>query len=372
MVNKKKLPYAKLQNAKKIAVLRANALGDLIVTLPALKAIRNAYPEAEIILLGKPWHKEFLIAGRTPVNRVVVVPVVKGIRNEKAKLEDEDEIKEFWKRMLGEQFDIVIGMQGKGVAANPFIKKIGAGLTVGLVSKDSEKLDRCLNYFYYQSEVIRYIEVAQLIGATAFDLEPDINVLEQDKEEIKGFMQVLNGKPFIVLQPLAADIRRMWPLENYHVLADALIQRNFEVVFTGSAEDAGSVAEIISSMKYAAINTCGQFSLGGLSALLSHARLVIGADTGPLHLARAVCTPTVGIYWAPNLINWGPVSRSIHRPVVSWNMACPYCGIIPNHPYPYEPQTNCTHRISFVRDVTVEQVLTAAEEVLMYERKNNG
>ncbi|MEJ7682000.1 MAG: hypothetical protein WKG06_29940 [Segetibacter sp.] len=67
----------KLKNIHKIAVLRANALGDFIVTLPALKAIRSTYPDAEIVLLGKPWHKEFLIEGRTPVDRVIIVPVKK-------------------------------------------------------------------------------------------------------------------------------------------------------------------------------------------------------------------------------------------------------------------------------------------------------
>ena len=67
----------KIKNVKKIAVLRCGALGDFIVTLPALKAMHNAYPEAEIILLGKPWHKKFLIKNRTPVDRVVVVPIKK-------------------------------------------------------------------------------------------------------------------------------------------------------------------------------------------------------------------------------------------------------------------------------------------------------
>jgi len=63
----------KLKNIQKIAVLRANALGDFIVTLPALHAIRKAYPNAELVLLGRPWHKEFLVPQRSPVDRVLVV-----------------------------------------------------------------------------------------------------------------------------------------------------------------------------------------------------------------------------------------------------------------------------------------------------------
>lgn len=359
------LKQKKLKNIKKIAVLRANALGDFIVTLPALKAIRSTYPDAEIVLLGKPWHQDFLIQGRTPVDRVIVVPVKKGIRTEPDKAEDENEVKEFLIQMQKERFDIVLNFHGNGVSANPFIKQFKAGITVGLASEKAEKLDFSIDYYYYQSEAIRYLEVAKLIGATSFELEPEIKVLEQDEQEINRFMTMLDNKPYIVLHPVAIDIRRMWPIENYSKLADEIRQRNFEVVFSGAKEDRNAVDGIINEMNFTAINACGNFSLGGLTAMLSHASLMIAADTGPLHLCRAVNTPTIGFYWAPNLINWGPLIRTIHRPLISWNMACPICGIIPNDPYPFEPHTSsCDHRVSFVRDITTKQVMEAFESLL--------
>lgn len=362
----------RLKNINKIAVLRANALGDFIVTLPALKAIRSAYPDAEIVLLGKPWHKGFLIRGRTPVDRVIIVPVKKGIRTETNKTEDENEIADFLIQMQKEKFDIVLNFQGKGISANPFIKQFKAKITAGLTCEESEKLDFSLDYYYYQSEVIRYIEVAKLIGATTFDPEPELNVLDQDELEIKEFMSVLN-KPYIILHPVAVDIRRMWPLENYAKLADEIKQKNFEIVFTGAAEDRTAIDGIITKMNSAAINACGNFSLGGLSALLSHATLMISADTGPLHLGRAVNVPTIGFYWAPNLINWGPLTRTIHHPLISWNMACPICGLVPNDPYPFEPKTEtCDHRVSFVRDISIEQTLKAFESLLITIKNNSN
>jgi ADP-heptose:LPS heptosyltransferase len=358
------LKQDKVENVKKIAVLRANALGDFIVTLPAFKAIRNTYPDAEIVLLGKPWHKEFLVDGRSPINRVVVVPVKKGIRNEAGQDESINETERFFEEMQQEQFDIAISFQGNGTSANPFLKRLNAKLTVGLWTEGAEKVDRYLNYYYYQSETLRYIEVAGLIGASPVSLEPQLNALDKDKEEIAGFISELERKRFVVLHPVATDIRRMWPIENYAPLADILFEQGFDVVFSGSKEDADVVEGIMSDMKHKAFNACGNMSLGGLAALLSKASLMISADTGPLHLGRAVNTPTVGIYWAPNLINWGPVTRNIHSPVVSWNMACPYCGIVPNNPYPFEPQTTCKHEVSFVRDITVDEVLEAASTIL--------
>ncbi len=353
-----------LKNIKKIAILRANALGDFIVTLPAICAIRTKYPDSEIILLANHWHKKFLIPGRTPVDKVIIVPVMSGIRNEINKSASLPEHQNFFEEMGKENFDIAIHFQGNGISANPFLNRLKAVLTVGLTSENAEPLNRSIPFYYYQSEVLRYLEVAGLIDAKTDCIEPQINVLKEDEEEIKGFFYFLDKKPFVVLNPFAVDIRRAWPAENYVPLADWLKEKGFEVVFTGSKEEKEGVENIISKMKYKAINTCGTVSIGGLAAILQKAVLVISGDTGPLHLARAVNTPTIGIYWAPNLINWGPLSRSIHRPMISWNMACPFCGIIPNNPYPFEPQNECKHEISFVRDVTIEAVQEAAQELL--------
>jgi ADP-heptose:LPS heptosyltransferase len=353
-----------LKDIKKIAILRANALGDFLVTLPAIQAIRALYRDTEIVLLGKPWHKEFLIPGRTPIDRVIVVPVMKGIRNEADEIENISEQEIFFHKMQKERFDIAIHFQGNGVSANPFINRLGARITVGLNSENSQPIDLSIPFYYYQSEALRFLEVAALIGAKTDDLESHINVLKEDEEEIKGLLSFLEKKPFVVLHPFVADIRRTWPVENYAPLADRLKEKNLEVVFTGSRDDCEGVEEIICKMKHKAINASGTLSLGGLSAILRQATLVIAADTGPLHLARAVNTPTVGIYWAPNLINWGPLSRSIHRPVISWNMACPFCGTIPNDPYPFLPQNGCAHNVSFVRDITVDAVMIAAEDLL--------
>lgn len=49
-----------IPHVQKIAIVRANAIGDFVVTLPALQALRVAYPQAELVLLGRPWHKSFL------------------------------------------------------------------------------------------------------------------------------------------------------------------------------------------------------------------------------------------------------------------------------------------------------------------------
>ena len=197
--------------------------------------------------------------------------------------------------------------------------------------------------------------------------------MSHDLAEASEFIARLDHHPYIVFHPVAMDTRRMWPLENYARLADYLKEKGFEVVFTGSPEDRAVIDDIIYDMNYKAINAAGNFSLGGLAAVLSKASMMISADTGPLHLGRAVNTPTIGFYWAPNLINWGPLTRTIHRPMISWKMECPVCGIVPNNPYPFEPKTDtCDHPVSFVQDITIDEVIKTAEGLLSAISEKNA
>jgi ADP-heptose:LPS heptosyltransferase len=363
------MSHMRIPDVRKIAILRANALGDFIVTLPAIAALRAAYPEAEITLLGRPWHGAFLVSGRTPVDRVEVVPVMPGIREEVGKPEDAREKENFFSRMRAERFDLALGFHGRGVAANPFLNRLGARVTAGLTSDGAAPLDRELPFDYYQSEVVRYLDVVALAGAPPVTLDPAVAVLPADWQEANAFLEGLPrfrvGQPYVVLHPCAVDVRRMWPAPHFAAAGDALAERGYQVVITGSEADRPVVSLIVETMRREALPSAGGLSLGGLAALLVGSSLTVASDTGPLHLARAVGARTVGIHWAPNLINWGPVTRARHRAAVSWQMPCPQCGVVPNDPYPFEPQTEaCRHLVSFVQDVGVDQVLGLADELL--------
>jgi ADP-heptose:LPS heptosyltransferase len=101
----------------------------------------------------------------------------------------------------------------------------------------------------------------------------------------------------------------------------------------------------------------GRLSLRGLTGLLSRAVLIVSNDTGPLHLAAAVGTPTVGVYWCFNLITADPLTRRLHRPLVSWRLDCPICGRS-------QVDDPCEHQVSYVADVPVESVVEQALDVL--------
>jgi hypothetical protein len=76
------MAWSLVPGVSKIAVLRANALGDYPFSVPALLALKASYPDAELVLLGAPWHERFLTGRPGPVDRVLVVPAAPGVRAE--------------------------------------------------------------------------------------------------------------------------------------------------------------------------------------------------------------------------------------------------------------------------------------------------
>jgi ADP-heptose:LPS heptosyltransferase len=345
---------------RKIAVLRANALGDFIFTLPALEALRAAYPGAEIVLLGKQFHHDFLLGRPGPVDRVEVVPPYPGVTAEEGEEVDRERIDAFFQRMQAERFDLALQLHGGGASSNPFTRRLGARVTAGLQDRGAPPLDRNVPYIYFQREQLRYLEVAGTVGAPPVPIEPRLIVTDADRAEA---MEVLppTERPLAVLHPGVGAIDRRWPEEKFAAVADALHQAGAEIAVTGTEEE----REIVDAVARRACGPvhalAGQLTLSGLTGLLERAAVVVANDTGPHHLAAAVGTATVGIYWCFNIINADPTSRTIHRPIVSWQLECPLCGRS-------QVTDPCTHKVSYVADVSVELVVEHALDLLRLAR----
>ncbi len=346
-----------VENVRKIAVLRAGGLGDLTFTLPALDALREAYPEAEITLLGGSLQTG-LLEGRTePVQRAILVPPSTGVNGPDTGVdEDEEELERFFTRMREERFDLALQMHGGGGYSNPFVHKLEARVTAGARAPGAPLLERTVPYVYFQSEILRYLEIASLVGARTANLEPRLRVTDDDLTEAEGVVPEAGGV-LAALHPGAGDARRRWPPEKFAAVGDALAEAGARVGVVGVEEDRSLISEIVDAMRHEALDLCGRLSLKGLAGLLGRCAVVVSNDSGPLHLAGAVGAATVGIYWGPNLINAGPPNRARHRPAVSWRSNCPICGatLFDN---------DCGHFASIIADVPVEEVVGYALDLL--------
>jgi ADP-heptose:LPS heptosyltransferase len=347
---------APVPDVRRIAVLRANALGDLVFALPALDALRHAYPGSELVLLGRSWHRHLLDGRGGPVDRVIELPdgVPAAVPAERS-LEIEAEA---LRGAAAERFDIAIQLHGGGRTSNPIVLALGARVTAGCRTHDAPALDRTLPYIYYQSEVMRNLEVVGLVGAPPVSFVPSFPVLDSDRVALERSVPGLEAdRPLVVLHPGASDPRRRWPAASFAAVGDLLAGAGARIAVTGSGAEAALTSRVVTGMRQPALDLGGRLDLPGLVALLERAAVVVSNDTGPLHLAGAVGTATVGIFWCSNLINAGPAFRSLHRPAISWRLTCPACGVD-------YTRGECPHRLSIVAEVPVDQVASAALALL--------
>ena len=337
-------------------MLRAGALGDFVFALPAFDALRAAYPDAEIVLLGKPWLAGLLRERPGPIDRVDAVPIARGVGAPPRARQDPAALDAFFAAMRDSRFDVALQLHGGGRYSNPFVQKLGARVTAGLRAPDAPPLDRTMPYVYHQNERLRLLEAVALVGAKPVTLAPHLAVTARDLAEADAAVPPSTA-PLVVLQPGSTDPRRRWPPEHFAALGDALAAAGARVAINGARDEAALVQSIRGAMRRDAIDLAGRLSLSGLAGLMSRARVVVSNDTGPLFLAEAVGAATVGIFWLMNLAMDGALFRTRHRYALATRVACPVCG---------RPQIDerCEHDPSFVADVSVDAVLAPALELL--------
>lgn len=391
----------RLADVRKIAVLRPNAVGDFVFALPALHALKQAYPDAELVLLGLPWHATFLQGRPGPVDRVIVVPPLAGL-GLAPDAADAAARQPFIASMREEGFDIACQMYGGGRYSNPLVACFGARLTVGARAAGAPPLDRWLPYVEPANRRLALLEIAALVGAAQVCLGPELAVTQADRqaaaavlaraqraaarraelakqESLSGLLAAtaatarhapapdlpaaaasaaaVSGPPLVLLQPGSSDPRRCWPAASFAAVGNALAGTGARIAVNGTAEEAPLVRRVIRALHAPAIDLSGKLDLGGLCGLIERAACVVSNDTGPLHLALALGTPGVGIFWLTNLVDGAPLRPSLLRAALSLRQECPVCGL-PNL------RQRCSHDVSFVADVPVEQVVHMAQEVL--------
>lgn len=340
----------KFDAVSRIVVLRGGGLGDLIFAVPAMAALKAAYPGSTITLLGTPIHKALLGAVESPVDEVVVLPFAEGVRPGE---EDLDELDRFFAGMRGRNFDVAVQLHGGGRYSNPFLLRLGARHTVGTRTADAATLERTVPYLYYQHEPLRALEVVGLAGAFPVDLEARLAPAAGGAASHAGRGDT--DQPLVVIHPGATDPRRRWPAAKFAELAAACAADGSRVVIIGDSSEQELAAGIARQAGSAAVQSAaGALDMAGLVALLAEADVVVANDSGPRHLAQALGVPTVGIFWAGNVINAGALGRSLHRLHASWVTACPTCGIDVTQVGWTAPR--CAHDDSVVAGIGVDEV----------------
>src|SRR4051794_30305212 len=189
------------------------------MTLPALEALRAAYPASRITLLGRDWHEAFLRDRASPIDDVYAIP--HGALGDEADGLDHVLQKLVIRDLRAAAFDVALQLHGGGRNSNRLLTQIGARVTAGARTPDAPRLDRNIHYETFQSDLIRCLEIVALVGASAVTVDPRLAVMESDLAASRAVVAD-DERPIVVVHPGASDTRRRWPAERFAAVADEL------------------------------------------------------------------------------------------------------------------------------------------------------
>ena len=319
-------PRCDLASLRRVVVVKALHLGDLLLTVPAFRALRHACPAAEISLIGLPWAQE--LVRRLPyLDRLIPFAGYPGVPEVEF---DQERLEAFLQQCRAERFDLAVQLHGNGIALNPFVAALGARLTAGYyVDPDQQHLlAYSLPYRDGEPEVLRCLRLVQLLGAVSQGTHLEFPVSSDDRRELERLTEgayVGWPRPVVTINPGARSPARRWPVGHFAEVAAQLWRSGVgTLVLVGGPREEHLAAEVAVQAGVPTINLAGKTSLGGLAALLEHADLLVSNDTGTAHLAVAVGTKSITIFGPADIRRWAPLDQTLHR-VVRRSVPCQPC-----------------------------------------------
>ncbi len=240
----------------KIAVFRALKLGDMLLGVPALRALRSAYPNAEIVLLGLPWAHQFVERFKMYIDRFVHFPGCIGLPEQPF---NRTQFEKFIQQMREESFDLVLQMQGNGTIVNALVLLFNAKYVAGFYNDKSYiESDLFMPYPEYGYEAQRHILLMQHLGIKIKNIQLEFPLTEKDEQELDALCLPLVEKKYICIHAGSANSARQWPPQFFAALADYCIENGFTIVVTGTEEERDITRELIKCIHHPVIDLTGK------------------------------------------------------------------------------------------------------------------
>jgi lipopolysaccharide heptosyltransferase I len=301
---------------KRILIIKPSSLGDIVDAMPAVGAIRRRFQKAHLAWLVKAeWAP--ILAGHPSIDQVLSVPFR-------------------WNRIgalirsVRADFDLVVDLQGLLRSA-----------LLGAVSGAPERVGfsdarEGAAFFYSQPVVVppstphavdRCLAVAAAIGAKTDPPTFDLLTSPDAQTRVNQFLRdagLAGNRLIVVFHATARWNHKRWPPERFAKVADAVAAQGGAPVFIGAASEREDIARIGAMMARLPVNAAGALTLPESAELMRRASFCVCNDSGPMHLAAAVGTPTIALFGPTDPKRVGPYGTG-HR-VIQKGIDCNGCS----------------------------------------------
>jgi heptosyltransferase-1 len=348
--------------SEKILILRLSAVGDVIRTLPAVKAIKEYYPSSSITWVVEEPSKA-LLESQPEIDEIILFPRKRWADGIKSVRKIWTTIAEMWRFVLGLRrrgFDVVLDFHGilksgllsffsgspKRIRFDRRSSKEGSYIFSNVkVKLPEERMSRFQKNF----------ALLKGMGVEVKNFHPKLHIPLKDKEYVESFLHPLLPslkKPFIAIHPGTSQktLYKRWMPIQYAQLADRLIRElKATVIFTWGPDELTWVEGIRNEMKEPSILGPRTKSLTQLGEVYRHCDLYIGGDTGPMHIASLMGIPVVVIY--------GPTDPIVNEPFGEHKKVRKEVGCNPC-------RNRSCKKLICLKMITVDDVFEATKEIL--------
>ena len=298
------------KEARNILAIRTDRFGEFILTLPAIYALKENFPQSRLTLMANSYSAQ-LIRNNPLIDEII-------------------EYEENRFRGIGPTFKLISQFQERkfdlAVVFNPKKKfhlitfLAGIPIRVGYNRKWGFLLNhkiKDLKYLGAKHEIEYNFDLLKAIDIDSDKKSPQININRQEEERVLVVLAkygINKETKFIVVHPWTSDTIKQWPVNYFIDLVKRIASElNTKVLIIGGREEAPKAKEYFINLGNNVINLTGQVSLKESAVILKYAKLLISGDSGPVHLASSVGTPVVAIFRndipGKSATRWGPTSK---------------------------------------------------------------
>lgn len=347
------------KDVNSILLVKFWGIGNIVMLLPTIRAIRTKYPGARIDLLTlRP--NVGILEHNTILDNVYFFPSqLSGFRR-------------FFTTYLASiaklrrvHYDFVLDFEQFCKTSSVLVFLVGRNERVGFDTPGQKRgmvYTRRVAYLDYKHMVEVFFRIAKGAGVDRADLSPvKIDIKEEEYERVRSFLSENDIKPedlLVGMHPCASInvVQRRWEPEKFAELADMLIEKySAKVVFTGKGPDEDELISRISSMmRNSAISAASKFTALELAAFAERCNFFVSNDTAPVHIASAMGTPVVGIYGPNTPYLYGP--RGDNHLTFYKDLYCSPCVTNYNAKI-----ANCKNAVC-IKSITVQEVFEGIRE----------
>ena len=341
---------------KKILVVRYRFIGDTILSVPFLRNLRYAYPDAQIDMLIAPGSGE--VVDNCPyVDNFIYFDTTRKHKYEKCK----GKKKSFWYyvfKLRSRKYDKAYILK-RSLSSAILCFLAGIRERVGYNTENrSFLLTKRVPYNTHKHESLCFLDLLMAEGAVVLNTHLECWINQESRDRVANILEEHNISKEIrkaVVNVTATNEGKVWNIDNFKKIIEFLSnEKNIQVLFIGSIDD----REIYENLKFdnelkiQPVNLCGEIDLKESLALMQDVEFVLGNDSGNLHMASAAGTRVIGLYGPMPFEKWKALGKN--NIYLKADLPCMPCGL----------KIKCPNNRACMESITVEQVKNAINTLL--------